>query len=167
MARLIAAFLGLTFPICSVGCGNNTPAEEPAKIPAEALAALEQAEEFELLSLDPTPGADAPKNAFRGWGILGRVKITDDDTRKRLIEGLKKGVAENDGMVAACFNPRHGICVSKDGKQADFVICFECLQVEVHVNDHPYQLLTTHSPQPVFDEVLRQTGVPLAPKPEQ
>jgi hypothetical protein len=69
----------------------------------------------------------------------------------------------NDGRVAACFNPRHGIRASREGKTIDLVICFECLQVYVYAEEgRQGSFLTTSSPQPVFDQVLREAGVPLA-----
>lgn len=34
-------------------------------------------------------------------------------------------------MVAACFNPRHGLRAVHAGHTVDLVICFECLTLEV------------------------------------
>jgi hypothetical protein len=136
------------------------------KIPDDLRSMLEKADQFELLSLDPRPQQEKPKDDFHGWKVLGKTTVKDADVRQKLVAALKKGVAENTGIVAACFNPRHGIRVTVDGKTADFVICFECYQVQVFVGDKKGDgFLTTNSPQPTFDGVLRDAKVPLAEKP--
>jgi hypothetical protein len=64
-----------------------------------------------------------------------------------------------------CFNPRHGIRVTHDDQTIDFVICFECSQIQVWRDD---QFLTTfivgHSPEGVFNQALRDAGLTLSPK---
>jgi hypothetical protein len=56
--------------------------------------------------------------------------------------------------------------MDRAGVTTDFVICFECRQVRVWRGDQKVALfLVNGSPQPVFDEVLKAVGVPLAPKP--
>ena len=65
----------------------------------------------------------------------------------------------------ACFSPRHGIRVTRHGRVTDVVICFECRQVRVYRDGHSVaSFLTSASPQPVFDDVLRQANVPLPPE---
>ena len=68
-------------------------------------------------------------------------------------------------MVAGCFDPRHAIRVEADGGMHDFVICFECLQVYWYVDgERKDSSLASDSPEPLFDRVLREAGVTLAPK---
>jgi hypothetical protein len=94
------------------------------------------------------------------------VKVAED--RNRLATAFKKGVAENKGIVANCFNPRHGIRVTHDGKTVDFVICFECFQVQAFVDDKPVSgFLITDSPAAEFNGVLKDAKVPLAEKPDK
>ena len=131
------------------------------KIPDDLQALLEKADQFELLSLSPEEPKEKPKDGFHGWQVLGKTSVKDAETRKKLVAALQKGVAENDGTVARCFNPRHGIRVTQDGKTADFVICFECYQVKAFAADKPASFLVTRSPQPAFDAVLTEAKVPL------
>ena len=66
-------------------------------------------------------------------------------------------------MAAACFIPRHGIRMTSGRDTVDLVICFECLSVNVYVNDKREKgFLTTRDPQPTFDAVLKAAGVKLA-----
>ncbi len=154
---------GIVLPIVIAliaGCTSNSA---DSKIPERAMAALEKADQFELLSIDPDRLEERPKDDFHDWTVLGRRQIKDAVTRKKLVAALKNGAAENDGTVNMCFHPRHGIRAIHDGKTMDFVICFECFQVKVYADEKRDDgFLTTGSPQPVFDQVLRDAGIPLA-----
>src|SRR5262245_33583320 len=114
-----------------IGCAGKSPA---SKIPEIARVALEKADEFELLSILPDHQQEKPKDDFHGWKVLGRTQIKNADTRKKLVAALEKGVGENDGIIANCFNPRHGIRATHEGKTVDFVICFECFQVYLYAD---------------------------------
>jgi hypothetical protein len=130
-------------------------------MPWVALRALNSAEQYELLSLQPL----LSQPDFYGHEILGRVLIKDVATRKKLTSALQWGARQSDGTRMACFNPRHGIRVTRGGVVTDFVICFECRQVEVwRGGKRLASFLTSDWPQPVFDDVLKRAGVPLAPK---
>jgi len=141
------------------------------KIPEDAKVILEHAEQFELLSLrhfHPPAGSSRDwrppvGSDFYHYEILGRTDIRNAKTRENLVSAFEKGVAENKGDAAMCFNPRHGIHVSGHGKEVDFVICFECLQVQIHGDVHG-GFLVSSSPQPIFDKVLLDAGITLADK---
>src|SRR5262245_42140473 len=76
------------------------------KLPDDALKVLEKADSYELLSLDPDKGG--LKDGFHGWKVLGKTTVKDMKTRVRVLNALKKGVADSDGAAAKCFLPRHG-----------------------------------------------------------
>jgi hypothetical protein len=136
------------------------------ELPKDVRAVLDKADRFELLSLDPTRQKEKPKDDFRGWKVLGRTEVKDAETRKKLVAALYKGIADSDGTVAACFNPRHGIRATHDGKTVELVICYECLSMQAHLGETRSSALTTRSPQKTFDQVLRDAKVPLPPKSE-
>ena len=76
-------------------------------------------------------------------------------------------MAEHDGLAAGCFNPRHGNRATRGTGVFDLVICFECFAISVYVDgERKSGFLTSDSPQPVFDRVLRDARIPLAPKAE-
>jgi hypothetical protein len=130
-------------------------------MPRGAWNALNDADRYELLSLNPL----LSKPDYYGHEILGRTVIHDAATRERLNEAFQSGVRASDGGMMACFNPRHGIRVTHKGVSTDFVICFECRQVQVWRGGRKIAFfLVSDSPQPVFDDVLKSAGVPLAPK---
>src|SRR5262245_32721392 len=136
------------------------------KIPDQARTILENASQFELLSIGHNPSTKNPTEEFHKWPVIGKTTIKDPDTRKRLVAALEKGVEENKGDIMKCFNPRHGISVTHGGMTADFVICFECFQVMVYVTgDKEQRFLITASPAPVFNQALQHAKVPLAREP--
>lgn len=162
--RFIAAVVLLAL----TGCGRSELATS-SDLPPSVWSALQAAEHYELLSLDPKPElrGDAAGSGFHGWHVLGRTEITDVGVQRKLNSALRAGVQENDGTVAACFEPRHGISVVSGESTTDLVICFECFSAQVYVDGARGEgFLTTGSPQPVFDEVLREANVPLAAAPE-
>ena len=130
-------------------------------MPRVAWSALNDADRYELLSLEPYP----PKPDYYGREVLGRTIVGDPAIRERLNRALQSGVRESDGTSMSCFDPRHGIRVTRAGMTTDFVICFECRQVEVWRGDERIAyFLVSDSPKAVFDEVLKSAGVPLAVK---
>lgn len=176
------------FVLPLIGC--TAGAEENA-ISAQTKAALEKAEQWELYSLDPDrnrspppapmppaapkdalavapkPATEAPAaaEAFHGWHVLGKTTVKDAEVRQKFVAAFLKGVAENEGIAAGCFNPRHGIRMVHDGQTIDLVICFECYQVAEYIGDKRAPgCLITASPQPTFDGVLKDAKVPLPEK---
>ena len=134
------------------------------KIPSDAREALLSAEDFFYFSVDPNRLENIPPDeALHGWKILGKASIEDKGTRTKLIGALRKGIEANDGKVAACFNPRHAIRVTHDGKTYDFVICFECFSISYYIDGARQKgILVTDSPRTVFNEILKELGLPLA-----
>src|SRR5262249_1279362 len=115
-----------------VGGPHRLSYPKDKKGPGKAPATLEEGEEGEGVPPDPPP-KKKPKDSLHGGRLLGKATVKDATMRKNLAAALVKGAEESNGELAACFNPRHGIRATHDGKTAEFVICFECLQVRVYV----------------------------------
>ena len=141
------------------------PSRSPAKdnkLPADVVDILSKAEQFELLSLDPNSEGDKSKDAFHEYKVLGKTAVKDAEARKKLIESLTKGM-EGEIRPAKCFNPRHGIRATHDGKTVDLVICFECHQFGLFSGAGEVTgFLVDKSPEPAFDKVLKDAGIPKA-----
>lgn len=138
------------------------------RLPGVASAALDGADRYELLSLDPRLRVPATPDLFHGFRVLGQTVVSDDRTRRELNRALRKGAKSIFANLPRCFNPRHGIRVTRAGTTTDFLICFECEQVQVWSGDQRVaEWMTDSSPQPTFDHVLQQAGVPLASWPSE
>ncbi len=146
--------------LLAVGCSSGS------RLPSAAEQALQGSADFELLSLEPLE-EKTDGSGFHGWKILGTTPIKDSGTRAKLVSALKAGVADYDGGVAACFIPRHGIRVAHDGKTHEFVICFQCAQVQWYIDGQRVRgFPISGSPQLVFDEILEDANIPLAERPQ-
>ena len=116
-----------------------------------------------LYSLDPAQRHDnAPhtETIFHGFGILGRTEITDQDERQALLRALAHGVRKNDGVVAACFTPRHALHIEQADRRIDLTICFECLSVQVRGFNQEKGFITSRKPEAIFDQALKRHHLP-------
>jgi hypothetical protein len=137
-------------------------------LPATVREALSKPSRVELLSLEPGRPRGKPKRSFHGWKVLGGTLVVDREKQNVLLSAVDRGIAESDGSVAVCFEPRHGITVTSGSTVVDLVICFECLQVEAFVNGKAVEgAPTTSMPQPILDKLLEEAGVPLGLRSER
>lgn len=144
------------------------------KLPLTVIRTLRFPDSFEILALDPTPvkartSALPAERDFHGHEILGHAPLNDDLVRSELVELVLRGIQESDGTVAACFEPRHGIRAVKEGKVLDMLICYECLQVEIHTPELVEEkgrlgVLTSNSVEADVSRVYTSAGLALAPK---
>jgi hypothetical protein len=133
------------------------------RIPPEAEAILQRARQLELFSIEPVVVKDQFERNFHNWRILGATVVTNNDVRELLVTTFKKAIEENTGYGKPCFCPRHAIRVTHHGETADFLICFECLQVRVWLDGKRGKgFRITDSPQRIFNLILTEAGVPLA-----
>jgi hypothetical protein len=155
-------FRNTLFTSLLIACLGPSFAWAAKPLPDDVSAALKNAKSFDLYSIEPHARKDA-KETLQKYPVLGKTTVADAATRKALIDALEKGIAGNEGEVAGCFNPRHAIRVVHGGKTYDLIICFECLQISIFVNDgRGKAVLTTEEPKAAFDEVLNAANVPLA-----
>lgn len=138
--RAASSAVLLLCALAACGASVRSPARTLAEVdfggdvPAREAALLRDAAALELMALDPsppTPADLADPARFHGYRVLGRATVTDPATRLALLDLLARGARENDGTVAACFNPRHGVRAELGGRTAELVICFECLSWQV------------------------------------
>ena len=134
----------------SGGCGNVDPPDSLTL--------------YSIDGRDFEPGKEPQtEEKFHGYPVLGKVAIQDFEQRKKIFAALQKGISGSDGTVASCFWPRHAIRTSKHGNTTDYVICFECLQLQIHSGSSTKTEPTTRMPQSVFNKELQDADVPLAP----
>lgn len=141
---------------------------------ADTRKVLETGDRFILLSLEPThPGlrsesAPPPKETFHDYAVLGKTEILNPKDRTELLGALYQGIAESRGLIAACFNPRHGISAKLGDESVDLVICFECLSIQTYVGssngvlNRAANVFTANSPQPTFDRALKTARLPIS-----
>ncbi len=161
-------FVALALVALFLGSVSGNADEKVNTIPDKFRTVLEKAETLELLSIDPIRPKEKSKDSFCGWNVLGRTTVKDAKTCKKLVAALKTGVEGYSGIATRCFEPRHAIRASYRGTTVDFLICFQCVQVAVYVEDKRVTSFgTSQFPKSVFDGVLTEAKVPLAEKPKE
>lgn len=155
--------LGAAFLMLVIGALALPACAAEPEIPAGVLKALKESKTFELYSLNPNVEDEPDDTNYHGWKILGKTSIDDAKTRASLIAALQKGVADNsEGLVAACFLPRHGIRLSHQGKTIDIVICFQCFSSQVYIDGKRSDgFIHTDSARDTFNKVLQDAKVEL------
>ena len=154
MLRHYPALVALSAFLLLPGCGGGK------RLPEDAAQILDKANTIELVSLNPDHEAKRPAGRLRGWKVLGRATLEGDD-KKAILAALQAGIEGNEGRAAKCFNPRHGIEATYEGKTVELVICFECLSMEGWNDGRPFKALTTGGPAGEFNRMLEAKGVAL------
>jgi hypothetical protein len=170
MKKLVLA-LGVTLAVALFACVTFRNAIED-KLPSSCIRILRAPESMELLALDPRPIDARPvadrnvpsERVFHGYEILGHAPLIGVKPRRKLTEVVFKGILESDGKVAACFNPRHGLRAVREGQVVDLLICYECLQVEVHGPGKKESALTSDSVEPEVTRIYQVAGLTIAPR---
>jgi hypothetical protein len=144
-------------------------------IPPEIADSFLHPQGVTLYAIDPVPHRNSDallgEREFHGFGILGQVPI-DAAQGRAVFKDLETSALQwksnpRRGRLA-CFNPRHGIRVTKDSHNFDFLICYECGQVLVYRDGKKVQSLyfdafaQRPSPQPLND-ILIAAGISVAP----
>ena len=148
-----------------------------AIFPDGARQVLEASPQLTLFSI--VPGAedyDAASNdgkvpLFHDHWILGQTVIRDPAAKAALLARFYDGFVappdprERKQIGFGCFNPRHGLRATLNGKTADLLICFECRQVETYINGKSVSHKNMNAaPAEKFNEILTAACVPLSPK---
>jgi hypothetical protein len=124
-----------------VGCARDSApvgTQAPPPWPDGVLARLAGSDGMRIFALHPRPeelaGGGALLEDFHGYPILGQATVPDPSRRDLLLRLLEDGIEASDGSAAHCFEPRHGLSVTAGSTTVDYVICFECRQIQVVEN---------------------------------
>ena len=99
---------------------------------------------------------------FHGVPVLGKIQL-DNDQQSEVINAMNKGIADGNS-VAACFWPRHAVRIENDGVLTDYLICFHCYRIKRFADGSSDTISSTRSPKIVFNKVLSDAGIELAPE---
>jgi hypothetical protein len=139
-------------------------------IPPPIATALDNAEIYELLSIDPDQTnagpTTSPASLFHGYSILGSTTVTDAAVRTKVTKAFLDAVIERHSNFTTClFWPRHGLRLTTGDSSVDMVICFQCGEVRSFDDDQALPTFRIQKPaESVLDDVLRAAGVRLAEK---
>jgi len=108
-----------------------------------------------------------PEKDFHDYEILGQVKVPMSPKLEGVIMALDRAGQTSSGLVAGCFNPRHGIRVVVGGETYDLLICYQCMAAILYREgkDVGYiRLAGPNAPSPaVLNTILAKARVRLIP----
>jgi hypothetical protein len=161
---LLACLLAFLVVVVSA-CSGRRDRLALKDLPAEAKAILVHADELDLYSLEPLERASEGEQKLRGWKVLGKTTFTSPAQVTQLLAALDEGLADPQARGAKCFDPRHAIRGSWQGKTAEVLVCFECGWAYVYLGGGAKAAAVvemSRAPERTFNRLLTDAGLPLA-----
>lgn len=131
----------------------------------EVYDVLQQSQRLELISVQPRESIEEVKHSFHQHELVGRTIITEPKEKAELLASFYDGlVPYGKGLKYGCFEPRHGLRATHNGKTADLLICFSCHQFNTYLNGKAVKSyeFVTDAPRPTFDRNLKNADIPIA-----
>lgn len=176
--RIAGGLLLAGVALLLAACNGTKPSPHNPSIAVSALVEqevsqsartiLESPEEAHLMALDPSPpqraGADQTANTMQGYGILGSTTLTGA-SRTKAVAAVYDSISGTNGIVALCFNPRHGVRCRRGDQTIDVVICFECQSLYIYENDQRTSSVPIgHQGAATLTQLLSDAGIQIAPE---
>jgi hypothetical protein len=155
-----AIFLGIVLLLSRVAVDASN------ELPKAAQDALNSPESVMLYSLEPwTENPDDQKNwkgaKFHYYICLGQTALTGD-AAKVVITEFRKAIPEERGPMAMCFDPRHALSIVSNHHTYDFLLCFQCAQMEICEDEKEIANLSASGSADVLNGILKKAGIPLS-----
>ena len=133
----------------------------PTTMPSPAENALSSPSKVILYSLTPAGNDWKGVNSFHGYRVLGKVMLEGEEAFQVSNE-FKQAVFRADGSVASCFDPRHGLQVADKTHTFDFVLCYECRQMEIYEDNKKIADIGAKGSPSFLNELLAKRNIPLS-----
>jgi len=126
----------LIISLLSLATISAVQAADPAQnvLPDEALQVLRAPSSATFYSLEPWERPKPEDKTLHGYKILGQTPL-EPKQEQVVATAFQKAVGDWDGMIAACFDPRHALRISSGGHTYDFLLCYNCHQLYVYKDD--------------------------------
>ncbi len=152
MKKSLSLFLAaVNITLFGVSCQAADSSTARATLSASELNSLRQAPEMSVYLIRPIPNPENPNN-FHGYPIVGKVEFVSSESRQAIVECLSEAI-DFGYSQQACFVPHHAIRACIEGKNHDFVICFECCEAREYV-DGATKPVRSYTVSPYYRTVL-------------
>src|SRR5579859_7313463 len=105
------------------------PVYAQSKLPNSAAQALEKPDKAILYSLDPSVYGKG-EQYFHGFKVLGKMEL-DNKKSIEVANIFKSAILSGQNTAATCFNPHQALQLEYNDHIYDFLICYECHQLQV------------------------------------
>jgi hypothetical protein len=159
MARVMVCTAVVLMSLAQAGC-NRFSFEAP--VDSMTLYSLDSLHEVDEWDKKPRGEEKAKGELFHRFPVLGKTDITSAADRRAILAAVKKGIAKSDGHEYKCFWPRHGLRLVQNGRHIEFVICFECAQLDEYTDGQQVHKPTVDAASGLLNEHFEKAHVPLA-----
>ena len=135
------------------------------RLPADVYRALDSPSEIALYSTNPDSQAFHWwfSRWFHGYRIIGQISVTDPIQRRQVATVVRQAARTYIADTKCVFSPRHAVRLSSGAHTYDFLICFECLQMEVYSDDQRVADLSIGGSPDVLNRILHSARISVAP----
>ena len=141
-----------------VGTADASPGHA---LPADLAKILHEAKQVELYSLEPWFDEDAKETKWHGFVLLGHATLTAADS-KLAVAALDSAIKAAKGGDQFCFEPRHALRFESGGHKYDFLLSYECQQLEVFRDDVGVASLGAAGTPAALNRLLKAAKVPVS-----
>lgn len=127
---------------------------------------MAQLEGADLISLEPWTKSTAPGERLKGNLILGATKLSRDDARAAAAV-ISSAVGSFNGMVAACFDPRHALRFTSAGHGYLVLVCFDCGSLQVFEDGRQIGSAALTGSPAALNKMLAAANVPISHSAEE
>jgi hypothetical protein len=99
---------------------------------------------------------------FHDYRIIGQVLVADPVQRRRVAAVVRHAAQTYTGDTKCIFRPRHAVRLSSGSKTYDFLICFECSQMEVYSGEQFITKLSIGGSPEALNRILHAAHIRIA-----
>jgi len=92
---------------------------------------------------------------------LGKLTLTGAAAQTAITE-FKNAVPKTRQPMALCFDPRHALSIVSKGHAYDFLLCFQCAQMEISEDGKELAVISATGSDEVLNGMLKKAGIPLS-----
>ena len=158
---LVASILSGTVLRAQTEDAAKRPSISEHEFPSEVTIALKAPNKAVLYSLEPWEEPAPGESTLHGFKIIGQLNL-DRDLEQTVVAQFKAAITTWDGTGAGCFDPRHGLTVTSGGKTYDFLLCYECGELEIFSGKRMVGDMRARGTGETLNAILSAHKVPLS-----
>jgi hypothetical protein len=158
---VVAIALSAAVPRVHAEDAAKPPSISDHEFPSEVALVLKAPNKAILYSLEPWEEAGPGESTLHGFKIIGQLNL-DRDLEKAVAAHFKAAIATWDGTGAGCFDPRHALTVTSGGKTYDFLLCYECGELEIFSGKRMIADMRARGTGEALNAILSAHKVPLS-----
>lgn len=140
----------------TLGYVQSTKKEKRKVISEELWESLYHPKEMILYSLDPEKNLKPAEgsNLLLGYKVLKSKEIQSENEKAKIADAIKSAVSALFAKPAKCFIPRHALKITDEKYTYIFLICYECGNMEIFLDDSRIINLTIGGTPNLFNKIL-------------